>query len=60
MRSVAHEAMAVLTHAQRIRPIVCLGHNVLDAVPHAQRHQPAVADFRDYLAAPDRVSHELR
>jgi tetratricopeptide (TPR) repeat protein len=48
----AYTAMSGLAHAERIRPVIGLGQKVLEAVPAAQQHQPAVADFRAYLATP--------
>jgi transcriptional regulator with XRE-family HTH domain len=49
----AHGVMTKLAAADRIRPVVDLGHKVLDAVPAAARLRGEADTFRDYLASQD-------
>jgi hypothetical protein len=47
----AHNTMARLEDAVRIRPVVSLGQKALEAVPAAERHLPVVVDFDAYLGS---------
>jgi len=51
----AQEIMSGLTSAERIRPVVGLGHKVLEAVPVVDERHAAVADFRACLATPNQA-----
>jgi len=44
--------MAGLPAEHRVRPVVDLGHKVLQAIPATEGSQPGVARFREYLALP--------
>ncbi len=51
----AHRIIEDLAAGDRIRPVVALGHEVLDLIPAQSRQRGAVQQFREFLTSPTSV-----